>query len=55
MKQKLDTIKGLATPSLNHSSDARDAMLDLPGFYWDEERQRYFALQAEHVARSLHQ
>jgi hypothetical protein len=28
-------------------------MRDLPGFYWDEERQRYFALQPEHVARGL--
>lgn len=27
------------------------AMRDLPGFYWDEERQRYFALAQEHVAR----
>lgn len=33
----------------------RAAMLDLPGFYWDEEKQRYFALQQEHVARSLQQ
>ena len=28
-------------------------MRDLPGFYWDEERQRYFALAQEHVARDL--
>ena len=28
-------------------------MRDLLGFYWDEERQRYFALQPEHVARGL--
>lgn len=30
-------------------------MRDLPGFVWDEERQRYFALQSEPVARSLQQ
>ena len=28
-------------------------MRDLPGFYWDEERQRYFALAQENVARDL--
>jgi hypothetical protein len=31
------------------------AMRDLPGFYWDDEKQRYFALQQEHVARALQQ
>jgi len=30
-------------------------MRDLPGFYWDDEKQRYFALQQEHVARALQQ
>lgn len=35
--------------------DGQVTMRDLPGFYWDEERQRYFALQSEPVARSLHQ
>ncbi len=30
-------------------------MRDLPGFVWDEERQRYFALQSEPVSRSLQQ
>ena len=35
--------------------DVQVTMRDLPGFVWDEERQRYFALQSEPVARSLQQ
>ena len=36
-------------------TSAQVTMRDLPGFVWDEERQRYFALQSEPVARSLQQ
>jgi hypothetical protein len=37
------------------TSASGHTMRDLPGFVWDEERQRYFALQSEPVARSLQQ
>jgi len=40
---------------LRWSLGRQDTMRDLPGFVWDEERQRYFALQSEPVARSLQQ
>lgn len=53
--QPLSTGPMLHSFWLRWSLGRQVTMRDLPGFVWDEERQRYFALQSEPVARSLQQ